>query len=351
MNGQEKRPRGLDKESGRGEVYVFVEVSSPSVSDPKLSLPVSSPSVSDPKLFLPVSSPPVSDPELSLPVSSLPVSDPELFLPVSSPPVSDPELFLPVSSPPVSDPELFLPVIPLSCSLFAGVLSACFCASIVHTGSFLAEGAPWAVILVSVLGISLVITIVIIGRQPASTVKLSFKVPLVPLIPGLSIVINVYLMLMLDSNTWIRFTLWLAIGFLIYFFYGLTHSEARQQNQSKGKSAPIKLDGMNSNDVQTAEKRDSGTVLPTVSANELGRLNLEEVNPHLRGERERERERVENHLGQTTPSSADRDSNLNLPVLGGLAQHDWRVSQLRHRGGNGAVSTQIAHLTREDEVL
>ncbi|CAG2055665.1 unnamed protein product, partial [Timema podura] len=33
------------------------------------------------------------------------------------------------------------------------------------------------------------------------------------------------------------------------------------------------------------------------------------------------------------PSSPDRDSNLDLPVLEGLAQHDWRVSQLRHRGG------------------
>nr|CAD7601137.1 unnamed protein product [Timema genevievae] len=249
------------------------------VSDPEPSLPVIPLScslfagvllpVSDQELSLPVSSPPVSDPEVSLPVIPLSCS---LFTGVLLP-VFDPELFLPVSSLPVSDPELSLPVISLSCSLFTGVLSACFCASIVHTGSFLAEGAPWAVILVSVLGISLVITIVIIGRQPASTVKLSFKVPLVPLIPGLSIVINVYLMLMLDSNTWIRFTLWLAIGefnshcFLIYFFYGLTHSEARQQNQSKGKNVPIKLDGMNSNDVQTAEKRDSGTVLPTVSAN------------------------------------------------------------------------------------
>nr|CAD7589767.1 unnamed protein product [Timema genevievae] len=47
-------------------------------------------------------------------------------------------------------------------------------------------------------------------------------------------------------------------------------------------------------------------------------LNLEEVNPHLRGGR------VENHLGKTTPSSPDRDSNLDLPVLEGLAQHDWR---------------------------
>nr|CAD7575513.1 unnamed protein product [Timema californicum] len=54
---------------------------------------------------------------------------------------------------------------------------------------------------------------------------------------------------------------------------------------------------------------------------------LEEVNPHLRGRR------VENHLGKTTPSSPDRDSNLDLPVLRSQDQHDKRVNQLRHRGG------------------
>nr|CAD7413502.1 unnamed protein product [Timema poppensis] len=56
-------------------------------------------------------------------------------------------------------------------------------------------------------------------------------------------------------------------------------------------------------------------------------VELEEVNPHLRGRR------VKNHLGKTTPSSPDRDSNLDLPVLSSKAQHDKRVSQLRHRGG------------------
>nr|CAD7430182.1 unnamed protein product [Timema monikensis] len=60
---------------------------------------------------------------------------------------------------------------------------------------------------------------------------------------------------------------------------------------------------------------------------EFGKVELEEVNPHLRGGR------VENHLGKTTPSSPDRDSNLDLPVLSSRAQHDKRVSQLRHRGG------------------
>nr|CAD7393283.1 unnamed protein product [Timema cristinae] len=58
----------------------------------------------------------------------------------------------------------------------------------------------------------------------------------------------------------------------------------------------------------------------------ISKVELEEVNPHLRGGR------VENHLGKITPSSPDRDSNLDLPVLSSRAQHDKRVSQLRHRG-------------------
>nr|CAD7413270.1 unnamed protein product [Timema poppensis] len=59
----------------------------------------------------------------------------------------------------------------------------------------------------------------------------------------------------------------------------------------------------------------------------IGKVELEEVNPHLRGRR------VENHLGTPpSPNSPDRDSNLDLPVLSSRAQHDKCVSQLRHRG-------------------
>nr|CAD7424836.1 unnamed protein product [Timema monikensis] len=59
----------------------------------------------------------------------------------------------------------------------------------------------------------------------------------------------------------------------------------------------------------------------------IGKVVLEEVNPHLRGGR------VESHLGKTTPSSPDRDSDLDLPILSSRAQHKC-VSQLRHRGGS-----------------
>nr|CAD7262843.1 unnamed protein product [Timema shepardi] len=61
---------------------------------------------------------------------------------------------------------------------------------------------------------------------------------------------------------------------------------------------------------------------------QTGKVEFAEMKPHLR------RGRVVNHLGKTTPSSPDRDSNLNLPVLSSrAAQLDKRASQLRHRGG------------------
>nr|CAD7257756.1 unnamed protein product [Timema shepardi] len=42
-------------------------------------------------------------------------------------------------------------------------------------------------------------------------------------------------------------------------------------------------------------------------------------NPHLHGGR------VENHLGKNHPSSPDRDSNLELPVIGSMTQHETSV--------------------------
>ncbi|KAM3938272.1 cationic amino acid transporter 4 [Leptodactylus fuscus] len=53
----------------------------------------------------------------------------------------------------------------------------------------------------------------------------TFQVPLVPLIPSLSILLNIYLMLKLNYMTWIRFTVWLAIGLIVYFGYGIWHSK------------------------------------------------------------------------------------------------------------------------------
>ncbi|XP_066506718.1 high affinity cationic amino acid transporter 1 isoform X2 [Hoplias malabaricus] len=84
--------------------------------------------------------------------------------------------------------------------------------------------ARWSVAVLSVIAMVCLILTLIIWRQPESRSKLSFKVPLLPFIPVISMFVNVYLMMQLDRGTWIRFALWMSIGLVIYFGYGIRHS-------------------------------------------------------------------------------------------------------------------------------
>ncbi|CAB3261035.1 unnamed protein product [Arctia plantaginis] len=85
-----------------------------------------------------------------------------------------------------------------------------------------------------VLGAALLVLLVVLYRQPRNDVSgLSFAVPLVPLVPYLSMCMNIYLMVQLDYQTWVRFIIWLVIGYLIYFFYGLKHSSLNEKNIPK----------------------------------------------------------------------------------------------------------------------
>ncbi|KAI4348493.1 hypothetical protein L6164_009211 [Bauhinia variegata] len=54
-----------------------------------------------------------------------------------------------------------------------------------------------------------------------------FVCPFVPLLPIACILINSYLLINLGGDTWIRVSVWLAIGLLVYIFYGRTHSSLK----------------------------------------------------------------------------------------------------------------------------
>ncbi|GMN38961.1 hypothetical protein TIFTF001_008181 [Ficus carica] len=55
----------------------------------------------------------------------------------------------------------------------------------------------------------------------------SFICPFVPLLPIACILINVYLLINLGADTWLRVSVWLVIGVFVYAFYGRTHSSLR----------------------------------------------------------------------------------------------------------------------------
>src|SRR5437868_8299 len=66
---------------------------------------------------------------------------------------------------------------------------------------------------------------VIVLRKKDPSRSRPFRVPAVPLFPLLGIFLCFILMLSLPVLTWIRFFVWLLVGFVIYFFYGYRHSQ------------------------------------------------------------------------------------------------------------------------------
>jgi APA family basic amino acid/polyamine antiporter len=74
---------------------------------------------------------------------------------------------------------------------------------------------------------------VIVLRRTAPDMERAFRVPLVPLFPIIGGALCIYLMTKLEGVTWLRFGIWLAVGLLIYFLYGRTHSRLQ-----RGETAP-----------------------------------------------------------------------------------------------------------------
>uniref|UniRef100_A0A673K2I6 Cationic amino acid transporter 3-like n=1 Tax=Sinocyclocheilus rhinocerous TaxID=307959 RepID=A0A673K2I6_9TELE len=106
-----------------------------------------------------------------------------------------------------------------------------FCSAVVFTllcvvlavyGEQVGKGSPLYITLVVLLSVLSSVCIFIIWRQPQSK-ELRYY-------PCAFIFVNIYLMMQLDGPTWVRFAVWMVIGFIIYFAYGIKHSSEGKNN-------------------------------------------------------------------------------------------------------------------------
>ncbi|XP_068456984.1 high affinity cationic amino acid transporter 1 isoform X2 [Clinocottus analis] len=132
------------------------------------------------------------------------------------------------------------------CVSVMGMLILVFSVLAVHGGA-----AVWNLVALIVIFLVCLLLTFIVWRQPESKTKLSFKVPLLPFLPVISMFVNVYLMMQLDRGTWIRFSIWMVIGFVIYFGYGYHHSAEAAEARS---SSLTEMDKCNRDSQASPEK-------------------------------------------------------------------------------------------------
>ncbi|MET9048931.1 amino acid permease [Streptomyces sp. NPDC004362] len=78
---------------------------------------------------------------------------------------------------------------------------------------------------------------VVVLRRTRPDLPRAFRTPFVPVVPILSVCASLWLMLNLPAETWLRFAVWLVVGFLIYVLYGRSHSVLadRREKQPAGR--------------------------------------------------------------------------------------------------------------------
>ncbi|NXY23594.1 CTR3 protein, partial [Atrichornis clamosus] len=110
------------------------------------------------------------------------------------------------------------------CVSVIAILITVICVVLTLNVAALKNASVGYVVLLVLLLVALLIFTIMIWRQPQSNARLNFKVPFLPLLPIFSIFINILLMVQLSAGTWVRFAIWMVVGFVIYFSYGIRNS-------------------------------------------------------------------------------------------------------------------------------
>jgi amino acid transporter len=173
-------------------------------------------------------------------------------------------------------PTKFTANVVLFFTLFGAICAIALCAVLTFLPAKIFEDREVYAIVIFVVVLVLSFTCVgLVARQPQSRKPLFFRSPLMPLVPFLSIFCNIYLMFQLDSATWIRFGVWLVLGFIIYASYSWWHSE-----EERNPSAPSGHHGVADNSAPNYDYLPPPvyTVLDDPSYSSKGKLTITPVN-------------------------------------------------------------------------
>jgi APA family basic amino acid/polyamine antiporter len=108
---------------------------------------------------------------------------------------------------------------------------------------------------------------IVVLRHKRPDLKRGFRVPWSPVLPIVSALICLYLMLNLSVETWLRFLVWLVIGFVIYFAYSRTHARLHTHKPIRRSMATAMEEGVIHSDAD----------VPGARAHEHGRRDETEL--------------------------------------------------------------------------
>ncbi|KAF7273705.1 hypothetical protein GWI33_013600 [Rhynchophorus ferrugineus] len=112
------------------------------------------------------------------------------------------------------------------------IFSCALCTFFQISRKDLENGIWWTIILAAFFILIMAGCLLVICAHHQNSTSLRFKVPMVPFVPALSILFNIEFMVHLNILTWLRFFIWMIIGMLVYFLYGIHHSKEGEGNSS-----------------------------------------------------------------------------------------------------------------------
>ncbi|CAH8472043.1 unnamed protein product [Heterobilharzia americana] len=116
----------------------------------------------------------------------------------------------------------------------------------------------WRIVCVVIILLLLITCIILVGifQQFGPPYKGLFRIPYVPLIPCATLTINIFLMSELSWVTWIRFTVWLVIGLILYLGFGVMNTyKIAKKNETVSSTTYLR----NPDDAKEFEKNYSST--------------------------------------------------------------------------------------------